>query len=362
MNQILIHFKKLDWFLIFSTIFLVLMGLLSIYSSSRGNFLNFQKQICFFIFGFFFMILISFLDWRPLKESPYLLLFLYLLSLISLVLVFFFAPEIRGVKSWFKIGPVSIDPTEFTKIILLLVLAKYFSMRHVEMYRIIHIFISGIYVMIPSILIFFQPDLGSVLVLLSLWIGILIISGIRVKHFFLLLFLAIFILAIGWKNLLKEYQKERLLSFLFPKLSDPLKVGWSQNQAKIAIGSGGIFGKGLKKGSQVQLGFLPEPQTDFTFSAIAEEMGFLGVSFLFLLFVILVWRIFKISISARSNFARIFSLGYGFLIVSQIFIHVGSNTGILPIIGIPLPFVSYGGSNLLANFIGLGIIQSIRVH
>jgi rod shape determining protein RodA len=362
MTQILIHLKKLDWPMIFCAIFLVSIGLLSIYSSSKENFLNLKKQISFFILGLFLMILISFLDWRPLKESPYLILFFYFLCLILLVGLFFFAPEIRGVRSWYKIGPISIDPTEFTKIVLLLVLAKYFSMRHVEMYRITHILISGLYVLIPSILVFFQPDLGSMLILISLWIGVLIISGIKVRHFFLLLLLGILVFGIGWKTFLKEYQKERILSFLFPHLTDPLKVGWSQNQAKIAIGSGGIFGKGIKKGSQVQLGFLPEPQTDFIFAAIAEEMGFLGVSILFFLFSILIWRIFKISLSARSNFARIFSLGYAFLLVSQAFVHIGSNIGILPIIGISLPFLSYGGSGLLANFIGLGIIQSIRTH
>jgi rod shape determining protein RodA len=279
-----------------------------------------------------------------------------------LILLFFFAPEIRGTKSWYKIGPVSIDPTEFTKIVLLLILAKYFSMRHVEMYRIVHILISGLYVLIPSVLIFLQPDLGSVLVLISLWVGVLIISGIKVRHFFLLLLLAILIFSIGWKTFLKEYQKERILSFLFPKISDPLRVSWSQNQAKIAIGSGGLFGKGIKKGSQTQLGFLTEPQTDFIFAAISEEMGFLGTSLLFFLFLILIWRIFKISHSAKANFTRIFSLGYAFLLVSQIFIHVGTNLGILPIVGISLPLVSYGGSSLLANFIALGMIQSIKIH
>jgi len=362
MSGIILHLKKLDWILIFASVSLVGIGLISIYSSSKVNFLNLKKQIFFFIFGFFLMILISFLDWRPLKESPYLILFFYFLCLISLFLLFFFAPEIRGVKSWYKIGPISIDPTEFTKIALLLVLAKYFSMRHVEMYRIAHILISGLYLLIPSILIFFQPDFGSVLILISLWIGILIISGIKIRHFFLLLFFAILIFAIGWKTFLKEYQKERILSFLFPNLSDPLKAGWSQNQAKIAIGSGGILGKGIKKGSQVQLGFLPEPQTDFIFSAIAEEMGFVGVSALFFLFSILIWRIFKISLNSKTNFSRLFSSGFAILLISQSFIHVGANIGILPIIGIPLPLVSYGGSSLLSNFIALGFLESIKVH
>jgi rod shape determining protein RodA len=356
------HLKRLDWILIACVIFLVGMGLLSIYSSSRGNFLNFKKQIIFFVIGFFLMILISFFDWRILKENPYLILFFYFICLILLLGLFFFAPEIRGTKSWYKIGPISFDPIEFMKISLLLVLAKYFSSRHIEMYRVIHILISGLYVLIPSVLIFFQPDFGSVLILLSLWIGILIISGIPLCHFLILVFCGILIFTIGWNTFLKEYQKERILAFLQPKLADPFKIGWSQNQAKIAIGSGKFFGQGIFKGSQTQLGFLPESQTDFIFSAIAEETGLIGISILFFLFTILIWRIFKIAFESETNFARLFSSGFAALLIFQLFIHAGMNVGLLPIIGIPLPLVSYGGSGLISNFIALGILESIKVH
>lgn len=358
----LIHLKRLDWVLILVSLFLVSIGLLSIFSSSKGDFLNFKKQIIFLAIGFFLMILISFFDWRILKESPYLILFFYFLCVFLLIGLFFFAPEIRGTKSWYKLGEISFDPTEFTKIVLLILLAKYFSMRHVEMYRITHILISGIYVLIPSLLIYFQPDLGSVLILLSLWIGILVVSGIKIRHFLILVFVGILIFAIGWHTFLKEYQKERILSFLMPKLADPLKIGWSQNQAKIAIGSGGIFGKGIKKGSQTQLGFLPEPQTDFIFSTITEEMGLVGVLILLSLFSILLWRIFKITLKSQTNFSRLFGAGFATLLISQIFIHIGTNVGILPIIGIPLPFVSYGGSGLISNFIGLGLLLSFKTH
>jgi rod shape determining protein RodA len=362
MKKILIHLKKLDWAMIFSAIFLVGIGLISIFSSSRGDFLNFKKQVIFFLVGFFLMLFISFLDWRVLKESPYLILFFYFLCLISLFFLFFFAPKIRGTRAWYKIGPISLEPTEFTKIILILVLAKYFAMRHVEMYHLVHIFISGLYVFLPTALVFLQPDLGSVLILIFIWIGALIISGIKIRHFFILLFLAILISIWGWNSFLKEYQKERIMSFLFPQFVDPLKVGWSQNQAKIAIGSGGILGKGIGKGGQTQLGFLPEPQTDFIFASIAEEMGLVGVSVFFFLFSVLIWRIFKISISSSSNFVRIFSSVYSFLLVFQVFINVGMNVGILPVIGIPLPFLSYGGSSLISNFIALGILQSFKSH
>jgi rod shape determining protein RodA len=359
---ITLYLKKFDWILVISAILLVFIGLVSIYSSSIGkeDFSNFKKQIIFFAIGLFLMFFLSFFDWRFFRENVSLILILYFFCLLALAGLFFFAPEIRGVKSWYKLGPISIDPIEFTKIVLVILLAKYFSMRHVEMYRFRHILLSGFYIFLPATLIFLQPDLGSVLILIFLWIGILIISGIKLRHFLILTFCGLIILILSWGFLLKDYQKERILSFIAP--TDPLGGSWSQNQAKIAIGSGGIFGQGIGSGSQTQYGFLPEPQTDFIFSAIAEEMGLMGVLVLLFLFLILIWRIFKIAISSQSNFPRLFATGFVILLVSQIFIHIGMNLGILPIIGISLPLVSYGGSSLIATLIGLGILQSIKVN
>ena len=357
------HFKKLDWILIITAILLVGIGFLSIYSSSlgKGDFLNFKKQIIFFGGGLFLMFILSFFDWRELRENPYLILILYLLCLFGLAGLFLFAPEIRGVKSWYKLGPISLDPIEFTKIILIILLAKYFSIRHIEMYRIRHILLSGAYILFPAILIFLQPDLGQVLILIALWIGVLIISGIKLRHFLTLVLCGLLIFILSWSFLLKDYQKERVLSFLTPGI-DPLGVSWSQNQAKIAIGSGGIFGQGISQGSQTQYGFLPEPQTDFIFGAIAEEMGLIGISVLLFLFSVLIWRIIKIAISVQTNFPRLFAAGFSILLISQIFIHIGMNLGMVPVIGISLPLISYGGSNLIAIFIGLGILQSIKAH
>ncbi len=352
--------KQLDWILIIVTFLLVGIGLISIYSSSfgKGDFSNFKKQIIFFGIGIFLMIFLSFFDWRVFRENSGLILIFYLFCLIGLAGLFFFAPEIRGVKGWYKVGPVSIDPIEFTKIVLMLILAKYFSTRHVEMYRFRHILFSGLYVLLPAVLIFFQPNLGSVLVLLLLWVGILIISGIKIRHFLILIFCGFLLLIFSWGFLLKDYQKVRIISFINP--ADPLGTSWNQNQAKIAIGSGGIFGQGLGKGSQTRYGFLPEPQTDFIFAAIAEETGLLGVSVLLSLFLILIWRIFRIALSSQTNFPRLFATGLAILLISQIFIHVGMNLGILPIIGISLPLVSYGGGGLIATLAGLGILQSIE--
>jgi len=362
MKSFLLHFRKLDWVLTGSALFLVGIGLVSLYSSSlgKGDFLNFQKQAIFFGVAVFLMFLLTFFDWRVLREDPYLILVLYFLCLLTLAGLFFFAQEIREVRGWYKLGPLYIDPREFAKIVLIILLAKYFSMRHVEMYRVRHILLSGFYVLLPAVLIFLQPDLGSVLILIALWVGVLIISGIKLRHFLILVLCFLLIFILSWSFLLKDYQKERILTFFYP--IDPLGISWSQNQAKIAIGSGGLFGQGIGQGSQTQYGFLTEPQTDFIFSAIAEEAGLLGVFFLFFLLSILIWRIIKIAIASQSNFPRLFASGLAVLLISQIFIHIGMNLGLLPIIGISLPLVSYGGSNLLATFAALGILQNIKIR
>jgi rod shape determining protein RodA len=360
LRAFLSHIKKLDWVLIVSILFLFGIGLLSIYSSSlgRGNFTNFQKQIFFGLIGFFLMITLSFFNWRLLRDNPYFILIIYFFVLISLAGLLFFAKEIRGVQKWYQLGIFSIDPAEFLKIILIILFAKYFSTKHIEMYRVKHLFLSGFYVLVPSFLLFLQPDLGSVIVLLGLWVGILLISGIKLRHFLILILTFVLISAFSWSFLLRDYQKARVISFLQP--TDVLGSAWTQNQTKIAIGSGGILGKGFGRGSQTQLGFLPEPQTDFIFSAIAEEFGLVGVFVLLSLFLILLWRIIKIALNSTNNFPRLFAAGFAILLLFNIFINIGMNVGMLPIIGIPLPLVSYGGSGLISIFLGLGILQSFR--
>lgn len=352
--------KQFDWILVAAALLLVAIGLSSIYSSSGGEsgFSNFKKQILFVSLGILLMFALSSIDWRIFRESSPLILVLYSVSLLALIGLFFFAPEIRGTRSWYKIGPFSIDPIEFTKIVLILLLAKYFSKRHIEMYRVTHILLSGLYVFLPACLIFFQPNFGSVIVIVSLWIGILIVSGIKLKHFLILALCGLLTLSLSWVFLMKDYQKARIIGFLSP--DDPLGLSWSQNQAEIAVGSGGILGQGLGQGSQTQYGFLPEPQTDFIFASWAEETGLIGVLILLGLFAVLFWRIFNVAIHSQDNFSRLFAAGLGFILIAEFFIHIGMNLGLLPIIGIPLPLVSYGGSGLIATFCALGILQSIK--
>ena len=267
---------------------------------------------------------------------------------------------IRGVRTWYKIGPLALDPIEVAKLGLLVVLAKYFSGRHVLMYQVRHILLSGAYTLLPVALIFFQPNLGPCLVVLSLWVGMLIVSGIKIRHFLALVMIFAVVFAAGWLFFLKDYQKERITSFFTPY--DPLGISWSQNQSKIAVATGGFFGAGIGKGSQTQYGFLSEPQTDFIFSAIAEETGLAGVLVVLALYLGLLWRLTKTALVSQDNFSRLFGCGFVILLAAEAFIHIGVNIGLLPIIGLPLPLVSYGGSSFLATCVALGIIQGMRAN
>lgn len=359
----LFHIRQFDWIMIGSAGALVLIGLFSLASSSlaSGDLSNLWKQVFFLLLGGVVLFGVSFLDWRNIKNDPHFILFLYVLSILLLLGLFLFAPEIRGVQRWYKIGPFSLDPVEVVKIMLLFLLAKYFSGRHAELYKIRHILISSVYVLIPSIIVFFQPDLGAVLLLLVLWAGILLISGIQLKHFVALGLAGLFVFGAGWSFFLHDYQKERLTDFIAAE-QDPLGGGWQQTQSKIAIGSGGLWGQGFGQGSQTQLGYLPEHQTDFIFASVAEEFGFVTISLVLFLFALLIWRITRVALEVRSNFCRLFAGGVAILLFTQIFVNVGMNLGFLPVIGLPLPLVSYGGANVLSTFLYLGILQSIRIY
>jgi rod shape determining protein RodA len=356
------YIKKLDWGLILPAGVLVCFGLVALYSAAiaKNDFGNFEKQIIFFVVGFLAMVVISFFDYKILKNNSYLILILYGICLLILAGLHFFAPDIRGTRGWYKIGFLSLDPIEPTKIILVVLLAKYFSMRHVEMYKIRNIIFSGLYVLIPAFLVFIKPDMGGVMVFLLIWLGILLVSGIKIKHFLILGLCFLVVAGFAWGFLLKDYQKQRITAFFMPY--DYLGASWSQNQTKISVGSGQIFGEGLAKGSQVQYGFLPEPHTDFIFSVIAQEWGLVGVLALFTVYGFLIWRVLKIAIESRSNFPRLFASGFAIVLIVQFFINIGMNLSLLPVVGIYLPFISYGGSGLIGNFVSLGILQSIKIR
>ena len=363
MQNIVAHLRGLDWILIGSAVGLTGIGLVSIYSSSiaRDNFSNFEKQVAFLAVGLLAMFVISLFDYRLLRNNSYLILFLYIVGLVALAGLFVFAPEIRGTQRWYRLGPLSIDPVEYMKLVLIIIIAKYFALRHVELYRIRHIVFTGLYFFFPMLLVFFQPDLGSVILLSLLWVVLLLVAGIRFRHLFVIIALGALVSALAWSVFLLDYQKARIIGFLEPEL-DPLGIGWSQLQSEIAIGSGGFFGKGFAEGTQTQYAFLSEPQTDFVFAAVAEEFGLLGISFIFFLLSVLLWRIAKIGSKAQDNFSRLYAAGMITLFIVHTFINVGMNLGLLPIIGLSLPLVSYGGGLLIATYIGLGILLSIKAR
>lgn len=372
-----LHFKKLDWILAASVLILCAVSLLELFSIDVGNQTRlplptaqavggqasnfFVRQLLFIIFGVIIMAALSFFDCRIFRNYATILIILYVILLALLVLVLFFGKEIRGTFSWFRFGEIGFEPVELAKIVIVLILAKFFSGRHVEMFRIRHLIASAVYVSLPIGLILLQPDLGSALILILIWLGMVILSGIKPEHLLIVLLSGLVLFSLAWVFLLKPYQHERILTFLNPT-KDPLGYSYNLIQSKIAIGSGGFWGKGLGHGTQGQLNFLPEKQSDFIFAIFAEEWGLLGVLFLLAIYLLFFWRLIKLVFACGNNFFRLFVAGFAIMIFTQIFINIGMNLGLLPIAGISLPFISYGGSNLLINFIGLGIVQNIVVQ
>jgi len=355
------HFKKLDWGLIVSALLLSGVGLLTIYSiKTPESLFVFKKQFIFLGIGILAMFAISFMDYRIFKNHSSILVILYLISLFFLTIVLFVG-KIRGASSWFRLGPINFEPIELAKIILILFLAKYFSFRHIELYRIRHLIISGIYIGVPTAMVLLQPDFGSAIVLCGIWFGLVVIAGIKLRHLLVLFLIGIMLFAAGWFSLLRGYQKQRILSFLNPQ-SDPYGSGYHISQSLIAIGSGRIFGLKSETASQAELKFLPEQYTDFIFAAWAEQRGLIGVFLLLILFAIMFWRIIRIALKSPNNFSRLFTAGLAVMLITQLIINAGMNMAILPITGLTLPLVSYGGSSLVSIFIGLGILQSIKAR
>lgn len=350
--------KFLNWRINFAVIFLGFMGMLSLASVKPDLF---SKQFFFFIVGILAAFFIIKFDWRPFINYRGVVFSVYFLCILILLATYFFAPVVRGARAWLAIGPFQFQMSEFAKIVLIFVLANFFRKKHVKIASIPNILASFVYFFIPALLVAIQPDLGSALILFSIWFGFILVSGIPWKH--LAVFLVIFSLfgVFMWFNVLKDYQKERILGVFIPE-QNYLGTNYNVIQSKIAIGSGGWFGKGFKQGTQSQLGFLPEAHTDFIFASITEEFGLVAGFLIIFAFLILIFEIIKIGIHSGNNFNRFICLGTTIFFIVQFVINIGSNLGLLPVIGVTFPFLSYGGSSLLTNFIAIGMIQSIVVR
>ncbi len=343
---------ELDRGLILATLFLMAAGLTTIYSIDQGLFL---KQLVWVVLGLILIFGLPFLNLKAIFSYRGIIVGIYLLTLTLLLSTLVLAPRIHGSRSWLLLSGFQIQPSEFMKAALIILLSVFFASRHVSIARVSTIIISFIYFIVPASLVLLQPDLGTALILLAIWFSYLLLSEIP-KKFLVRFFLGFIILAfLSWNFILAPYQKERVVGLFNPNY-DPLGVNYSVIESKIAIGSAGFFGKGLGQGSQVKLHFLPAAENDFIFSSFTEEWGFLGATLLIAAFMFLVYRILEIGRHSDNNFSRYLALGTVVLLITHFSVNVGSALGLLPVIGVPLTFVSYGGSNLLTASFLLGII------
>lgn len=354
-----LNFFSIDWILLLGATLISIAGIITMDSFASEN-IFFIKQIIWLIISIFIFFVASQIDWRFIKKTEIIMLF-YFLSVLLLGFLFVLGSVFKGAQSWFDLGSFSFQPVDFSKLVIILLLAKYFSRRHIEIANIRHILISGFYVFVIFLLVFLQPDFGSAIIIFCIWLGMVLVSGISKKHLLVVFIVGLIAFGVLWGFVFHPYQKVRIMNFINP-LTDIQGTGYNAYQSTIAVGSGQIFGKGIGYGTQSKLEFLPEYQTDFIFAAFAEEWGFVGVILLLILFAIVIGRVFIIATKGESNFEILFGVGLAVMFMAHATIHIGMNIGLLPITGNTLPFMSYGGSHLLNEFLGLGILMGMRKY
>ncbi len=353
--------KYFDWFLFAGIVLLSLVGLMMIYSTGLAGIAEstlWTKQLAALALGFFALFFFSSQDYQFLRKGSS---FVYLVSIALLLAVLFFGQEIRGARRWFDLGFVNFQAAEFSKFALIILLAKYFQVRQAVLARFGYVLLSFLYVLPLIVLIMFQPDLGSAVAHLVIWVGLLFVSPMPRRFFLYLLVIFLIVAAFAWQFFLAGYQKDRIYSFLDPT-ADPLGHGYNVIQSVVAVGSGGVWGTGLARGLQSQLKFLPERQTDFIFASTAEELGLVGGGLVLLFLGFSLLRMGKILRGARDYFGVYLVAGVWFLLITQSVINIGMNLGLLPVTGVTLPFLSYGGSSLVVMLSLIGIVESVARH
>jgi rod shape determining protein RodA len=343
------------------------LGILTIYSSTyqkEGSSWQdiYKRQMLWLAIGLVCFFLISRFNYRKLWDANY---FIYGAALLFLLLVFGLGIVRLGAQRWLRFAWFNFQPSEFAKLALIIFLARYFSRKSVNDTSLLSgqfgifrgLILPFIFVAIPMFLIIEQPDLGSGLMLLLVFIGLLYLTHLRLKYILTFLVAVILPLPFFW-HFLRDYQKQRLLVFLNPNI-DPLGAGYTVIQSRIAVGSGGFFGRGWLAGSQSQLYFLPESHTDFIFATFSEQWGFLGSSLLIIMYYLIIRQGFMIAQRTQDSFGKLLAYGISLLFASQVFINIAMNMGLAPVVGLPLPMMSYGGSSILVTFIALGILANI---
>jgi len=349
----------LDYILIFFILLLGIISFFAMYSTEQGNFGYYtQSHLYRFIIFFIIFIIISFFKIQFWFKTAYLF---YFIILILLFAVDFFGITSSGSKRWINLFFINLQPSELMKIGLIIFLARYYCKIPTEnVTNIRNIFIPILALFIPVALVASQPDLGTSLLILIGGISVIWLTGFRIKFFLYSFFVFICLMPVAI-SLLKPYQKSRILTFFDPE-RDPLGAGYQIIQSKIALGSGGIFGKGYLQGSQSYLDYLPEKHTDFIFTLFSEEFGFVGSIGLLLIYIIIIYRITRIGSQSKNNFAKLFCFGFATAFFAYVAVNMMMVLGLLPIVGAPLPIMSYGGSAMLSVMIGLGIVMSCKIH
>ena len=358
--------QNFDWVTFATVLAISLIGVMTIFSATRQPADEiqsplFMKQLAWLVVGIVAMVVFVSFDYIWLERIAFPL---YLTGVAFLVLVLLLGKVGMGAQRWISLGPIAFQPSEFFKLIFVIMIAQYLSMLGGELDTVQLMRTFFVWVALPFILLFKQPDLGTALVVAFLFASMMLARGLRQKALLLVVIVGLvslpFVGNIVWSGL-KGYQKNRLVAFVDPD-ADPTGIGYHINQSKVAIGSGEITGKGFLKGTQGPFRFLPERHTDFIFAVFAEEWGFLGSLFLLSLYLILIMRGLDTARKAKDSFGRMLALGITFMFCIYFFINIGMTLGIMPVVGIPLPFMSYGGTALLSNFISVGVLMNVRTR
>lgn len=351
--------RHINWSIVACTLALVILGLIFIYSGSyqlmpdaRTSYV--LRQITWALIGGLAASLFVMLDYRKLATIAF---FIYAFFSALLIVVLLTSDPRRGAQSWFSIGAFAVQPSEFAKVALILALARYLSRGDAPRHSPSYLAGALLLALFPVLLILKQPDLGSAIVFIPVLIAMLVAAGVNWSYLFYITIAGILSLPLGWL-FLKPYQQTRIRVFLNPQL-DPLKSGYNAIQSMIAVGSGGLWGQGWLHGTQTHLRFLPERHTDFIFCVLGEETGFLGCLLVVTLYAIIAFGGLRIAEQSRDEFGRLVAVGVTVLLASHVAINIGMTIGLLPITGLPLPLMSYGGSSLVSTLICLGILQSI---
>lgn len=352
--------EQLNWLLISLIIILAFIGFLMLYSAGEGSFRPWLiKQLGFFCVFFPLMLFIAITDIKIWFRASY---FFYAIALTLVVIVDVMGHNAMGATRWFRIGPLTIQPSEIMKICTVFALARYFyNTEVVNIGKLKFIIAPIVMIAVPAVFIFHQPDLGTATILVLVGISVLFLAGVKMWKFISVGIAALIAIPFLWNFVLYDYQKQRILTFLNPS-NDPLGSGYNIIQSKIAIGSGGLFGKGYLNGTQGQLNFLPEKQTDFIFTMLSEELGFIGGFFTIAVYSAIIAICINIATKTKHQYGRLLTMGVVNIFFIHMFINIGMGMGLLPVVGAPLPFISYGGTIMASMMIGFGLVLNVDLH